>query len=57
MYILGNIYVYFRYFNPLLKVHQVISPIYHFHTSELDNIFMEKRNKIFSTKNLFAIFD
>lgn len=39
------------------QIDNIINPIYHFAYSEIDNIFEEKRKKIFSTKSLESIFD
>ena len=38
------------------QVESIIVPVYHFAWSEVDNIFEEKRKKIFATKPLTLIF-
>ncbi len=37
------------------QVENIIIPIYHYSSSEISNIFEEKRKKIFSTQPLAAI--
>ncbi len=39
------------------QIDTIIIPIYHLAFSEVDNIFDEKRKKIFSSKSLAAILD
>ena len=39
------------------QVENIIIPIYHYSSSEISNIFEEKRKKIFNTQSLGAILD